>query len=159
MIFDIYLFVFYRIVRGIAYDTDTTSSRSRQALWICNEVVNNYIGDDDEAIQSCIDLAQQFLKETTGSGQHQVTAIGNCHIDTAWLWPYDETKRKVARSWSSQLDLIERFPDYVFTGSQVQQYEWLKELYPPLFEKVLKIEKTGQWEIIGGVNNEYKNSI
>jgi alpha-mannosidase len=48
--------------------------------------------------------------------------------------------------------LIERYPDYVFTGSQVQQYEWLKELYPPVFDKIKEIEKTGQWEIIGGVS-------
>lgn len=106
---------------------------------------------------------------------HRVTAVGNCHIgnvqscvppyacifltylfplDTAWLWPYDETKRKVARSWSSQLNLIERYPDYVFTASQVQQYEWLQELYPKLFEKIKAAEKNEQWEIIGGVSNK-----
>jgi alpha-mannosidase len=48
--------------------------------------------------------------------------------------------------------LIERYPGYVFTGSQVQQYEWLEELYPKLFEKIKNAEKTGQWEIIGGVS-------
>jgi alpha-mannosidase len=42
------------------------------------------------------------------------------YIDTAWLWPYDETKRKIARSWSTQLNLIEQYPDYIFTGSQVK---------------------------------------
>lgn len=78
-------------------------------------------------------------------------------LDTAWLWPYDETKRKIARSWSSQLNLIERYPEYVFTGSQVQQYEWLKELYPEVFEKIKDVEKTGQWEIIGGVSGSKYN--
>lgn len=92
------------------------------------------------------------MSAKNGTSQHQVTAVGNCHIDTAWLWPYDETKRKIARSWSSQLDLIERYPEYVFTGSQVQQYEWLEELYPKLFRKIKKAEKSGQWEIIGGVS-------
>ncbi|KAG2207470.1 hypothetical protein INT47_004218 [Mucor saturninus] len=138
------------IIRGIAFDTDQDSSRARQALWTANEVINNYIGDDRKSIQKCIQITQTFLSATSGSGQHQITAVGNCHIDTAWLWPYDETKRKIARSWSSQLNLIERYPDYIFTGSQVQQYEWLKDLYPPLFDKIKKIEKTGQWEIIGG---------
>ena len=42
-------------------------------------------------------------------------------LDTAWLWPYDETKRKIARSWSTQLDLMDRYPNYIFTGSQVIQ--------------------------------------
>lgn len=143
------------MIRGIAYDTDQATSRARQALWVCNEVINHFIGDDEKAIQSCLDITHKFLSEKTGSGQHRITAVGNCHIDTAWLWPYDETKRKIARSWASQLDLIERYPDYVFTGSQVQQYEWLKDLYPPVFDKIQKIEKTGQWEIIGGVSFFY----
>jgi hypothetical protein len=26
---------------------------------------------------------------------YEVMAVGHCHIDTAWLWPYDETRRKV----------------------------------------------------------------
>ncbi|KAI8642212.1 galactose mutarotase-like domain-containing protein [Parasitella parasitica] len=147
------------IIRGIAFDTDQESSRARKALWVANEVINNFIGDDDKAIQACIDLTREFLSAKNGTGQHQITAVGNCHIDTAWLWPYDETKRKIARSWSSQLDLIGRYPDYVFTGSQVQQYEWLKELYPAIFEKIQKVEKHGQWEIIGGVSFYYSLCI
>ncbi|KAI7906375.1 galactose mutarotase-like domain-containing protein [Cokeromyces recurvatus] len=140
------------VIRGIAYDTDQNSSRSRQALWTLNEVINNYIGDDEKAIEDCLQLTHTFLcaQNGTGTSQHQITAVGNCHIDTAWLWPYDETKRKIARSWSSQLMLMDSYPHYVFTGSQVQQYEWLKELYPVLFERIQKAEKTGQWEIIGG---------
>lgn len=35
---------------------------------------------------------------------------------------------------------------------QVQQYEWLKELYPVVFKKIKRKEKDGQWEIIGGVS-------
>jgi alpha-mannosidase len=76
-----------------------------------------------------------------------------CHLDTAWLWPYDETKRKVARSWASQLRLIEQYPSYVFTASQAQQYEWLLEYYPDLFRQIQEKVEKGQWEIIGGVSS------
>jgi hypothetical protein len=34
--------------------------------------------------------------------------VGHCHIDCAWLWPYAETRRKVARSWATQLELFNR---------------------------------------------------
>ncbi|KAG1442221.1 hypothetical protein G6F56_011157 [Rhizopus delemar] len=140
------------ILRGIAYDTDSDSIRARKALWVANEVINHFIGDDKEAIDQCNQLTRNFLDQENGPGVHKVTAVGNCHIDTAWLWPYDETKRKIARSWSSQLNLIEKYPNYVFTGSQVQQYAWLMELYPKLFEKIKKAEKDKQWELIGGVS-------
>jgi hypothetical protein len=76
-----------------------------------------------------------------------------CRLDTAWLWPYDETKRKVARSWASQLRLIEQYPSYVFTASQAQQYEWLLEYYPDLFRQIQEKVEKGQWEIIGGVSS------
>ncbi|KAI8366245.1 galactose mutarotase-like domain-containing protein [Blakeslea trispora] len=138
------------VIRGISFDTDSSSPRARQALWVINEVINKFICDDKDSIKSCLELTQDYLGTKNGVGQHKITAVGNCHIDTAWLWPYDETKRKIARSWSSQLDLIERYPEYVFTGSQVQQYEWLKDLYHPVFEKIQRAEKSGQWEIIGG---------
>ncbi|ORX54951.1 hypothetical protein DM01DRAFT_1286538 [Hesseltinella vesiculosa] len=137
------------VINGIAYDTVNGSARARKAIWVLNQVINCFSLESKD-IDSCLALTRAFLSQTNGTGQHQVTAVGNCHIDTAWLWPYDETKRKVARSWASQLNLLERYPSYVFTGSQVQQYEWLKELYPTLFDKIKEQEKQGRWEIIGG---------
>lgn len=46
--------------------------------------------------------------------------LGNCHIDTAWLWPYSETRRKVMRSFTTQLTYMEEYPFYRFTASQAQ---------------------------------------
>ncbi|KAI9027605.1 glycosyl hydrolases family 38 N-terminal domain-containing protein [Phycomyces nitens] len=138
------------VIRGIAYDTDPESARARAGLWTLNQVINQFIADDPKTWQKCKTLTSEFLSSRNGKGQPIVTALGNCHIDTAWLWPYDETKRKVARSWSTQLELMNQYPDYIFTASQAQQYEWLKDLYPPLFKKIQKKEKDGQWEIIGG---------
>lgn len=80
----------------------------------------------------------------------EVTAIGNCHIDTAWLWPYAETRRKVARSWSSQLDLLERYPEYVFAASQAQQMEWLLQDHPELFTRIQAAVKEGRFIPVGG---------
>ena len=41
------------------------------------------------------------------------------YIFTAWLWPYSETIRKCARSWSSVLGLMEDHPNMTFACSQV----------------------------------------
>ncbi|KAJ2840953.1 Glycoside hydrolase, 38 vacuolar alpha mannosidase, partial [Coemansia erecta] len=85
----------------------------------------------------------------TGNAAHQVYAIGNCHIDTAWLWPYNETKHKITHSWSTQLGLIEKYPDYMFAALQVQQFKWLKEFYLGLFAHVKEQIKEGQFIPIG----------
>jgi alpha-mannosidase len=65
--------------------------------------------------------AQAFFAQRNGDSQFALHAIANCHIDTAWLWPYAETKRKCARSWSTALRLIERYPQLHFAVSQAQQ--------------------------------------
>lgn len=66
--------------------------------------------------------------------------------------PFDETKRKVARSWSTQIGLMDTYPEYKFVGSQAQQFEWLKELYPKLFKKIQEKAANEQFVPIGGVS-------
>ena len=66
----------------------------------------------------------------------RVSAVGHAHIDSAWLWPTRETVRKVARTFSNVLDLIDRDPDFVYAASSAQQYAWLQASQPALFERV-----------------------
>ena len=82
---------------------------------------------------------------------HTITAVGHAHIDTAWLWPLRETRRKCARTFANQLRLMEEFPDYRFTCSQAQQYEWIKEGYPSLWNQIVDRVAAGQWEPVGGM--------
>ncbi len=82
---------------------------------------------------------------------HVITAVGHAHIDTAWLWPLREARRKVARSWSTQLALMDEFPDYVFAASQPAQHAWMKESYPDIFRRIKDKVAAGQWEPVGGM--------
>jgi alpha-mannosidase len=84
-------------------------------------------------------------------GAHRITAVGHAHIDTAWLWPLRETKRKCARSWSSTLALMESHPDYVFACSQPAQYQWMKDGYPDIYSRIKARVASGQWEPVGGM--------
>jgi alpha-mannosidase len=82
---------------------------------------------------------------------HRVTAVGHAHIDTAWEWPVREAKRKVARSWSTQLALMDEYPDYVFAASQPAQYAWMKESYPDIYRRIKEKVAAGQWEPVGAM--------
>jgi alpha-mannosidase len=82
---------------------------------------------------------------------HIVTAVGHAHIDTAWLWPERETKRKCARTFANQLRLIERFPEHRFACSQAVQYRWIKDGYPDLYEEIRARVADGSWEPVGGM--------
>lgn len=87
------------------------------------------------------------------SGYHDVIAscIGHTHIDVAWWWTVEQTREKVARSFSTVLKLMDEYPNYKFMSSQPQLYVFLKERYPDLYEKVKAKVKEGRWEVEGGM--------
>ncbi|WOO78143.1 Alpha-mannosidase [Vanrija pseudolonga] len=76
-------------------------------------------------------------------------AIGHCHIDTAWLWPYSVTQQKAGRSWSAQCDLIDRYPEYVFSATQPQQFKWVEQLYPDLWKRIQSKVEQGRFQPLG----------
>ena len=82
---------------------------------------------------------------------HHITAIGHAHIDTAWEWPLREARRKVARCWSTQLELMDTYPDYVFAASQPAQYQWMKDSYPSIYSRIKERVASLQWEPVGAM--------
>lgn len=80
-----------------------------------------------------------------------VYAVGHGHLDLAWLWPVRETKRKAIRTFSNAIFESEQCPNYVFNGSQPQQYEFIKEKSPELFEKIKQAVERGNIEPQGGM--------
>src|SRR5690606_14001901 len=76
------------------------------------------------------------LSKQGGEPSLSVSAIGHAHMDLGWLWPIRETKRKGARTFSTALANMERYPDYVFAASQAQYFQWMKEEYPGLYERI-----------------------
>ncbi len=89
--------------------------------------------------------ALQKLLECHGGDTTEVfSVIGQSHLDLAWLWPLQETRRKVARTYSNQLALMERYPEYKFLLCEPILLEWMREDYPELFRRVVEKVKTGQ---------------
>lgn len=80
-----------------------------------------------------------------------VHCVGHTHIDVAWLWPLSVTRRKAVRSFATVLELMDRYPEYVFFSSQPQLYQYVKELAPELYERIRERVKEGRWEADGGM--------
>jgi alpha-mannosidase len=83
--------------------------------------------------------------------QFSIRAVGNSHIDMAWLWPWTETVEVVRNTFRSALDLMAEYPDFKFTMSSARTYEWMEEKYPDLFREIQQRVKEGRWEVIGGM--------
>jgi len=84
----------------------------------------------------CRERLRPLLACTNGSTAPEMYAFGHAHIDVAWLWPLQETERKCARTFGSQLALTEEYPDYVFLQSQPHLYRMVKQRYPALYERI-----------------------
>jgi alpha-mannosidase len=82
---------------------------------------------------------------------HRLAAVGHAHIDSAWLWPMRETVRKCTRTFANVLELMDRYPEFVFACSQAQQYAWIEERQPELFERIGKAVAAGRFIPAGGM--------
>ncbi|OXS54674.1 alpha-mannosidase [Cohnella sp. CIP 111063] len=110
---------------------------------------------ESEAFYASVCEARERLHEELSKlDKHSavtVTAVGHTHIDVAWLWRLKHTREKSARSFSTVLRLMERFPEYVFLQTQPQLYAYLKQDYPQIYEQIRERIREGRWEIGGGM--------
>nr|XP_023408597.1 alpha-mannosidase 2C1 [Loxodonta africana] len=148
---DVYkLLVDLELLLGIAKGLGEDNQRSFQALYTANQMVNMCDPAQPETFPVAQALASRFFGQRGGESQHTIHAIGHCHIDTAWLWPFKETVRKCARSWVTAVQLMERNPSFIFACSQAQQLEWVKNHYPGLYTRLQECACRGQFVPVGG---------
>ncbi|XP_066491116.1 alpha-mannosidase 2C1 [Tiliqua scincoides] len=126
------------------------NQRSFQALYVANQMVNLCDVTNPSTFPAVHELACSIFNQKNGESQHTVHAMGHCHIDSAWLWPYEETIRKCARSWVTVVHLMEKNPTFTFVCSQAQQFEWVKTHYPGLYAKIQDFAKQGRFIPVGG---------
>lgn len=146
-------------IADAAREFPRNSWESHEANMVANSIMDTFIAGNgsQESIIEARKIARKYLGDRVDSADVYETAttpivygIGHCHIDTCWLWPWAETKRKVARSWSNQCDLMDRYPEHRFTCSQAQQFKWLEQYYPSVFDRVRGWVKKGKFQPIGG---------
>jgi alpha-mannosidase len=115
-----------------------------------NRFANLYDAQDRATWREGSKILKALYKNHNGTRVHECSAIGHAHIDTAWLWPLAETQRKCERTFSTQTAYMVQYPEYRFACSQAQQYDWIKQRNPDLYERIKKRVKSGQWVIVGG---------
>ena len=103
----------------------------------------------EEARTACYRKAREalrpILEAVNGTTAPLFWAVGNAHIDLAWLWPATETMRKTERTFAAQLRLLEEYPEYRFIQSQPALYEMCRIHYPQLFERIRRAIAEGRW--------------
>jgi alpha-mannosidase len=140
----------YKVIADMAEELPENTPRAGQALFTANQMVNLIDLNDRGTWPAAREAAAAFFGAQNGAGQLNLSAIGHAHIDTAWLWPLAETMRKCTRTFSTAVHYMDTYPEYQFACSQAQQYEWMKELHPDLYERIKEKVKSGQFIPVGG---------
>src|SRR4030042_1230203 len=82
--------------------------------------------------------------------KHRIHMIGHAHIDPVWLWPWPEGIAVVYSTFRSALERMKETPDFTFTASSAQFYQWIAENDPAMLDEIRKRVDEGRWNIAGG---------
>ncbi|MEN9619851.1 MAG: hypothetical protein RL499_44 [Actinomycetota bacterium] len=139
-------------LRGLMAELPTGSSRRHEILRALEDMLDvlDPEGIPNTAAAGRAALAAVLAKPAHASA-HRVLATGHAHIDSAWLWPLRETVRKCARTFTNVMDLMDQYPDFVFSCSSAQQFQWMKEHHPQVFARIREKVAAGQFVPVGGM--------
>lgn len=105
-----------------------------QSIRTAQEVVQRELYDRDRSI--------------TGVTAH---CVGHTHLDLAWLWRMEDTRRKGVRTFSNQVELLERYSFYTFVCTQPALYDFVEKREPKLLDRVKDFVQQGRWEPEGAM--------
>ncbi|MFV0288049.1 MAG: alpha-mannosidase [Mycoplasmatales bacterium] len=97
------------------------------------------------------DKLQKIIDKYQKKEYFTFKALGQTHIDLAWLWRLKHTREKAARSFSTMLRLLENNPEFIFLQSQPQLFAYLKNDYPQIYESIKQAQQQGRLEIDGAM--------
>lgn len=145
-----HLWLDLRILAGFLKRLEPKRVRHARLLHCAMTGIDRF-GDDPANAAAFRQHLKVELGKLASASDPKVTAVGHAHIDTAWLWPVRETVRKCARTFANQLDLMDRYPEYVFGASQPQHFQFVKDHYPELYERIKLAVQEGRFEPQGGM--------
>ncbi len=108
-------------------------------------------------------VAREALKPLlacrNGSTAPEFTVFGQSHLDLAWKWTWEETRRKCGRTYSTQIELMKEYPDYHFLLCEPPILESIEKDYPALYQEILEQTKAGRMYPEGGMYVEADTNL
>ena len=84
------------------------------------------------------------------ASRYRIHMIGQAHIDPVWLWPWPEGLAVVLTTFRSALDRMKEDPEFVFTASSAQFYQWVADSDPQMLAEIRRRVADGRWDVVGG---------
>lgn len=146
-----------RVINSLARALPSDSFRRGDLVRALYDVVQLCVHDPDnhpdwrDSLRQARARLQPVLAAKNADSAPVTAVIGHSHMDTAWLWPVDETIRKCARTYANAVRLMEEYPEYHFFQSSAYHTEMIRRHYPALFARIRDRIAQGQYEPGGAV--------
>ena len=126
--------------------------RRARLLYLLNEICNLWEDNPPpELVRQCRALLAPELARRANASAIDISAIGHAHMDVAWLWPLRETVRKMVRTFSTALELMDEYPDYKLGVSQPEVFRMMKDDHPALYRRIKEAVRAGRIEPQGAM--------
>jgi alpha-mannosidase len=138
------------VLRALEVEDGVDPAFAGELIAGLNAFCNAWDADDRATWPAAAAILDALYADHAAGGPHELSAVGHAHLDTAWLWPLEETWRKAQRTFATQVRLMDEYPEHVFAASQAQHYAWVKERDPALWADIRERVARGQWIPVGG---------
>ncbi|MFF8970821.1 alpha-mannosidase [Streptomyces sp. NPDC014995] len=141
-----------QVLRGLMVHLGEHEPRRHEILHALDRAMDALDLDDVSGSAPAVrEVLAPVLARPAHASAHTISGVGHAHIDSAWLWPIRETKRKTSRTFSNVTSLADEYDDFIFACSQAQQYAWVRDHYPHVWARIQESVKKGQWAPVGGM--------
>lgn len=141
-----------QVLRELMVELGEHEPRRHEIMYALDRALDLLDLDDVSGSAAAVrESLRPVLTRRAHASAHTLSAVGHAHIDSAWLWPLRETRRKTSRTFSNVTALADEYGELVFACSQAQQYEWVRAHYPKVWERIKKAVADGRWAPVGGM--------
>jgi alpha-mannosidase len=80
----------------------------------------------------------------------EVFLVPYAHLDTQWRWEFPTTiKKYIKNTLEENIHLFEKYPEHRFNFTGALRYQFMKDYYPKMYEKIKKYIKEAKWFYVG----------
>lgn len=152
---------------GVAYQLGIKDYDATKIIGVLNEAIDliDFRKTYSDSFYQSIKHASRFMQTKfydelcSKDDKPVVSCVGSTHIDVAWKWTLGETEDKIDRSFSTVLELMRQYPEYIFMSSQPVLYEYYKKNCPEKYELLKQKVRDGVWETEGGMYLEADTNV
>ncbi len=80
----------------------------------------------------------------------KVFLVGNAHLDPVWLWRWFEGVTEAIATCATAAELMDEYPEFIFTRGEVWVYRWIEKYHPELFERIKELVRQRRWIVVNG---------